>query len=599
MEAPFRDSRGILYGWTVEWVEVIAAGASTGLLPEGVLGDGPADFIATLELLGSPPLYSLRANFAWTAHATHRTRITGEGVGLTFGVGMSSGSSGHLAEVTASHADVYIFYATYVDDAGVAVSRSSIASTSLGVAGVPAVPAGLFATASTVNSSVSIAWDPSTGADSYQWRRRVGSGGWTTGDVGGSTIYHEIQTTVGTRYEFQVRATNVLGSSDWSSSVYITALAPSAVPEVPAGLFATASTVNAGDVSIAWSAVSGATSYQYRRRVGSGSWTTVDRGTNLIAHYAGTAGTRYEFQVRATNAVGSSAWSSSVYITALAGVAVPAVPTGLFATSSTVNTSVSIGWTAVTGATSYQWRRRVSSGSWSQGDTGTTLAYHYTGTTVGTRYEFQVRATNAAGSSAWSSSVYVTATAVGSLPAVPTGLFATASTVNAGDVSIAWTAVSGATSYQYRRRIGSGSWTTVDRGARTIAHYAGTVGVQYEFQVRATNAVGSSSWSSSIYITALAAVTIPAVPTGLFATASTTNSSVSIAWNAVTGATGYQWRQRTGVNWTVGRTQTATIYHETQTSVGSRYEFQVRAVSIAGSSAWSSSVYITALAPSG
>ena len=388
-------------------------------------------------------------------------------------------------------------------------------------------------------------------------------------------------------------------------------LPPNPVPPTgtgagPTGLFATASTINSS-VSIAWDPFTGAVGYQYRRRIGTGTWTVVDVGTPTIAHFTETmVGTRYEFQVRAVLATGFSSWSSSVYITALAlgSIVLPAVPTGVFATASMINSSISVAWDPVDGATSYQVASSIP-GVASRVDTGSATIFHFTTAqfpilTVGVRYEFRVRATNSAGSSAWSARIFATVLAPIAVPLVPAGLFATASTVNAGDVSIAWAATAGATSYQYRRRIGTGSWTIVDRGARTIAHYAGTVGVRYEFQVRATNGAGSSTWSSSVYITALAASGRPTVPTGLFATASTTNSSVSIAWNAVTGATSYQYRRRIGTgSWSQGDTGTTRAYHYTGTTVGTRYEFQVRATNAVGPSAWSSSVYATALAASG
>lgn len=78
----------------------------------------------------------------------------------------------------------------------------------------------------------------------------------------------------------------------------------------------------------------------------------------------------------------------------------------------------------------------------------------------------------------------------GSPPAVPTGLTAIAGD---GQVALEWDAVAGATSYSYRRDGGS----PVSAGGSTDALVTGlTNGVEYDFEVRATNAFGSSAWSA-------------------------------------------------------------------------------------------------------
>ncbi len=89
------------------------------------------------------------------------------------------------------------------------------------------------------------------------------------------------------------------------------------------------------------------------------------------------------------------------------------------------------------------------------------------------------------------------------------------------------------------------------------------------------------------------APTIPAAPAGLSAP-STTSSSVSLAWNTVSGATGYNvYRNGTKVTAVTGTSATVTGL-----TASTSYSFQVTAVNAAGESAKSAAVTATT-APSG
>ncbi|OIJ65181.1 chitinase [Streptomyces mangrovisoli] len=88
--------------------------------------------------------------------------------------------------------------------------------------------------------------------------------------------------------------------------------------------------------------------------------------------------------------------------------------------------------------------------------------------------------------------------------------------------------------------------------------------------------------------------TVPAAPTGL-AVASTTSSSVSLSWSAVSGATGYNvYRDGTKVTAVTGTSATVTGL-----SASTSYSFQVTATNSAGESAKSSAVTGTTAATSG
>src|SRR4029453_3870617 len=121
--------------------------------------------------------------------------------------------------------------------------------------------------------------------------------------------------------------------------------------------------------------------------------------------------------------------------------------------------------------------------------TGTTFTN--TGLTNGTTYFYVVSAVNASGESG--NSNQVSATPQGVAPAAPTGL--TAAPGNA-QVSLSWTASSGATGYNVKRAtVSGGPYTTVNPTPIAATSYTDTPltnGTTYYYVVTAVNASGES-----------------------------------------------------------------------------------------------------------
>ncbi|WP_174818612.1 endo-1,4-beta-xylanase [Paenibacillus kobensis] len=265
--------------------------------------------------------------------------------------------------------------------------------------------------------------------------------------------------------------------------------------------------------------------------------------------------------------------------------AVPAAPTGLTATAG--NGSVSLAWTASTGATSYNVKRAATSGGTyttvATGVTGTT--YTNTSLTNGTTYYYVVTAVNATGESTASTQASATPTAGVSVPAVPTGVTATAGN---GSVTLAWTASSGATSYNVKRATTSGGpYTTVATAVTgtTYTNSSLTNGTTYYYVVTAVNSAGESTSSAQASATPAAVVTVPAAPTGVTATAG--NGSVTLAWTASSGATSYNVKRATtsgGPYTTAATAITGTTYTNSSLTNGTTYYYVVTAVNSAGES---------------
>ncbi|HRI20616.1 MAG TPA: zinc-dependent metalloprotease family protein, partial [Panacibacter sp.] len=126
----------------------------------------------------------------------------------------------------------------------------------------------------------------------------------------------------------------------------------------------------------------------------------------------------------------------------IAGALACGDPTGLNSSAIT-NTSATVGWTAVASALSYDVDYKLTStGSWTNAATATTsTTANIGGLTLGTVYDWRVRATCSGGSGNYINAQFTTTAPCGT----PGGL--TSSAITSSTATVSWTAVSGATSY--------------------------------------------------------------------------------------------------------------------------------------------------------
>ncbi len=273
---------------------------------------------------------------------------------------------------------------------------------------VPPTPSGLTATAA--NAQVSLSWSASIGATSYNVKRATTSGGpYTTLSSPTATTYADASVTNATKYFYVVSAANSAGESANSAEVSATPTAPQTPPPTPANLVATPANAQ---VSLSWSASTGATSYNVKRStVTGGPYTKISSPT--AATYTDTSvtnGTKYFYVVSAVNASGESANSSEVSATPAAPTTPPATPANLQATAG--NAQVALTWSASAGAISYNVKRSTTNGGpYTQISSPSTNSFTDTGLTNGTTYYYVVSAVNSAGQSANSNQASATPTA--------------------------------------------------------------------------------------------------------------------------------------------------------------------------------------------
>ena len=182
------------------------------------------------------------------------------------------------------------------------------------------------------------------------------------------------------------------------------------------------------------------------------------------------------------------------------------------------------------------------------------------------------------------------------VPVAPQGLQATA-----GDsqIALSWSASSGASSYTvYWNTSGSVSTSdaSIDAGSNTqISHTALTNGTTYYYRVAASNATGEGALSTEVSATPVAAVSIPAAPQSVQASAG--DAEVTLSWSASTGASSYMvyWNTSGSVSTSdasINAGSSTQISHTSLTN-GATYYYRVTATNIAGVSALSTEVSAT------
>ena len=388
----------------------------------------------------------------------------------------------------------YYYVVSAVNAGGSSADSAQVSATPVEPTPVPAVPTAVAAAAGP--GSVVLSWSPIAGATSYQVKRALSSGG-PFASVGSTVSASLTDTglTNGVTYFYVVTAVNAAGASGESVQASATPALVVPLAAVPSGLGAAAGN---GQVLLAWNASAGATSYQVKRALTSGGpFAVVASPTGFTFTDVGLSnGTSYFYVVAAVNSAGASANSSLVSATPTVAVAAPAIPTGLSAVPG--SGQVGLTWQASIGATGYQVKRGTSSaGPFTQVGNPVGTTFTDIGLTNGTAYFYVVAAVNAASASANSASVAASPVAVVLAPAAPTALGSTAGNTQ---VTLSWTASSGATSYQVKRSTTTGGAYSFVGTATTTAFTDGglTNGVTYFYVVAALNASGASANSAQV-----------------------------------------------------------------------------------------------------
>ena len=270
----------------------------------------------------------------------------------------------------------------------------------------PSQPTAVKASATTIT----VSWIAVSGATSYEVYSDTNSGGSFSSKVAtvnSGTTYTDTAPR-GATYYYKVKACNASGCSSFSV-VSAGVNLPGAVSKPNAPSKPTAAKASATTITVSWSGLSGATSYEVYSDTSSGGAfsskvATVNSGTTYTD--TATRGSTYYYKVKACNVAGCSSLSvASAGVNLPGAVSKPNTPTiksvSILGADDSSAGKIRINWDSVTGATSYTVYRSTSASSgFSKISTENTPDYTDTTASVNTTYYYKIDACNAAGCSA-------------------------------------------------------------------------------------------------------------------------------------------------------------------------------------------------------
>ncbi|QOV88077.1 fibronectin type III domain-containing protein [Humisphaera borealis] len=556
--------------------------------PTGAGGDGPTatDVVTTLPAAVTTITVSgytaTSVDLAWTDPSAGETgfRIERSTDGENWTTLTTTAADAETyTDSTAVEATTYAYRAVPVGSGGDGSAAVADVTT------LPATPTGAVATGVS-STQVDLAWnDNSAGEQSYTILRSVSGGGYTvlaSGLDAGTESYSDTTVQPGTAYAYKLVAEGVGGSSAESSAATVTT-----VPSEPADVTATMTSIT--EVAIAWTDVSGNTSYRIERKAGNGAFAEIvnSLGADATSYDDETAveGTSYVYRVFAVNAGGDSAPSSEAAVTTA-----PAGPSNL-AASDTDATTIHLTWDDNSSGETSITVQRFDDSAWVTIATLDTDTESYDDTVAtGSTHTYRVFASNTGGDSALSGTASAT-----TVPAQVTGVTAVASGTTTVDV--AWSLVSGATGYRVYRSDDAGAnfsqlGTDLDDETASFEDATATEATAYVYRVEAFNASGAGAVSGNA-----AVATPPIAPTSLIHTAAST-SGIDLQWvDNSAHETGFLVQHSTdgGTTWEdvgtvadVDGTGDTTSLTDNDVVEGATYQYRVRALFGDASSAWTS-----------
>ena len=421
----------------------------------------------------------------------------------------------------------------------------------------PSAPSGL--SVSNTIASLTLKWNAVTSATGYEIYRAGTDGKYSKITTVTSTSYVDTSVKNNTQYSYKIKAYNAAGASAFSTAA--------SLKKTQISVSNFKADANGSKVQLSWTGgVTGAEGYViYRRPEESKSYTEIGRTAGNTYSDTISAGIKYYYAVAVYSGSRTEGKCPEV------GVMYLVAPSGL-SVSNTI-ASLTLKWNAVKGATGYEIYRAGTDGKYSKITTVTSTSYVDTSVKNNTQYSYKIKAYNTAGASAFSTaaSLKKTQISVSNLKA----------DANGSKVQLSWTGgVTGAEGYVIYRRTEGGSYTEIGRTSGNTYSNTISAGIKYYYAVAVYSGSRTEDKCPEVGVMYLA------TPSGL--SVSNTIASLTLKWNAVKGATGYEiYRAGTDGKYSKITTVTSTSYVDTSVKNNTQYSYKIKAYNAACASAFS------------
>ena len=427
------------------------------------------------------------------------------------------------------------------------------------------------------DTSISLSWNRVTNASGYEVHYSktngfsIGGGGVTkvTVNSGNTTSQRITSLTANTSYYFKVLATGSGGYSNSDASTQQTVKTKKTKLSTPTVSTPSGGAIGDTSVSLSWNRVTNAVGYEIyysktngfaidsasgvtKVTVNSGN-TTSQRITSL------TANTSYYFKVVATGSGSYSNSDASAQKTVTTGKTKLSTPTVSTPSGGAIgDTSVSLSWNRVTNASGYEVHYSKTSG-FTLGavgvtkvtvNSGNTTTQRITSLTANTSYYFKVLATGSGGYSNSDASAQQTVKTNKTKLSTPTVSTPSSGDITDTSISLSWNRVTNASGYEVHYSKTNGfsiggvgvTKVTVNSGNTTTQRVTSlTANTTYYFKVLATGGgayIDSDASAQQTVKTKKTQLSTPTVNTP--SSGDITDTSISLSWNRVTNAAGYE-----------------------------------------------------------
>jgi len=540
---------------------------------------------------------------SFTAGATGGSAITGYQYSVNGGSTWAtvSGTSSPITISGLTNGTSYQVALRAVNVVGNGDTSNILASTPRTVPNAPTISS---ITAGANQGSVAFTLSGNGGSAVTDYEYRLNAGSWSAWISAGTTTSPLVVANLvnGTAYDVQIRAVNIAGAGNGSSSSSVTPFSSPGAPTI------TGVAAGRGQVIVSFAAgVTGGsaiTNYQYSTDGGT-TWVALSpASTSSPFTVTGLAdATTYNIQIKAVNIAGAGAASSAISATTWG---VPAAPTIVSSTArdGALDVSFTSGANGGDPVTNYEYSIDGGATWITRNPVSIVSPIAITGLTNGTNYSVQIRSVNSVGTSSASATATLKPHAVPSAPVI------TNQSAASQTITIAFTAGANGgeviLGYEYSTDRGATWSPRTDSGGTTspmtITKLStnGTTnltnGTTYNVQVRAISLVGNGAASAEVAGTP---ATTPSAPTNL----EVVNGDRYLLASFIPGSNGgaaissYQYSTDNGSTWRTAAATTSPLTLATSSSDGvtalnngTAYTVLVRAVNAQGAGTASSSV---------